>query len=547
MAMKATARQQDILRQIATIQRMERGKLSIIRQGPEGPYYNLQRWQEGRNVTEYVPRDQVPLVEENLEAYRDFEAIDRRVCATGHRGHPRGAQGRGQKKTPDPKILLAREAEIQALIAAFGSSAPSGSRVAELETLVRTAVFRPANELVGWLLQQAADRVDAAYQPKPGEKRKGRCPLEVQGMFGRFTLQRDYYHHPGKRRGHAPADAALGLEGSHTPALARLICLEGAEESSYRKASAHLREVGGIEVGERRIQRVVGRVGEAAADWQKRESLPQPCDATVLYISADATGVPMRRELLKGRKGKAPDGIARTRMAMLGCVFTQHTRDDQGRPLRDHESSSYLAGFQSPSDFGIGLRREAIRRGLGSAGQTVLLIDGAPGLEKLGRDYFPEAIQIVDFYHAMEHLGQLIEILLAKDDARRVRRLHHWKKLLLADGLERIIARARKEAAACGKLQAVESALGYFLNNLERMRYGTFRNLGFFIGSGVIEAGCRSLVGQRCKQSGMFWSEPGAQSILALRCIHASRRLNSFWKDRLNARAALNDRLPLVA
>ena len=124
-------------------------------------------------------------------------------------------------------------------------------------------------------------------------------------MFGSFRLVRDYYYHPGKKHGHFPADAALGLEGSHTPALARLICLEGADESSYRNACEHLREVGGITVGERQIQRLVGRVGPDASDWQKRQSAPQPCEVPVLYVSADATGVPMRRELLKESRGKA--------------------------------------------------------------------------------------------------------------------------------------------------------------------------------------------------------------------------------------------------
>jgi hypothetical protein len=425
---------------------------------------------------------------------------------------------------------------------------PVGTHVAELEPLLRTAIFKPANELIGQVLQQAADRVDAAYQPKPGQRRMARESLLVHCMFGSFTLQRDYYYHPGKKSGHFPADAALGLEGHDSPALARLICLEGADESSYHKASTHLLEVGGIEVDERRIQRVVQRVGEDASEWQKRESLPQPCDARVLYISADATGVPMRREELEDRKGKGPDGIAKTRMATLGCVFTQHKEDEQGLPMRDHESSTYLSGFESPSDFGIGLRREAIRRGLFTAREIVFLVDGAPGLEKLGRDYFPSATQIVDCYHAMEHLQQVIDLLLGKDHPSLVkRRRHHWKKLLLADGVERIIAQARRESLGRGKAPEVEAALGYFLNNLERMRYGTFRAKGYFIGSGVIEAGCRSVIGQRCKQSGMFWSVLGAQDILALRCIHASRRSDWFWKDRLNAHAAKNDRLPFAA
>jgi hypothetical protein len=89
--------------------------------------------------------------------------------------------------------------------------------------------------------------------------------------------------------------------------------------------------------------------------------------------------------------------------------------------------------------------------------------------------------------------------------------------------------------------------LAYFVNNIQRMQYGTFRAQGFFIGSGVIEAGCKTVIGARCKQSGMFWGKPGAENILALRCIHSSRRLNEFWKYRLNHHAARNDALPLAA
>lgn len=431
---------------------------------------------------------------------------------------------------------------------AFGNKTPNGTAVAELEGLLRTALFKPANELMGWLLQQAVDRIDGSYVPKPGEQRKGREPLTVQCIFGTFSLMRRYYHHPGKKSGHFPSDAALGLEGGYTPALARLICLEGAEEGSFLEASKHLQEVGGIPVSERQIQRVVSRVGTSAITWQRRESSPGPCDAKILYISADATGLPMRLEELEGRKGKASDGKAKTRMAMLGCVFTQTTEDQEGRPLRDHESTTYLSGFQSPSDFGIGLRREAIRRGLGSAKEVVLLIDGASGLEKLGRDYFPDATQIVDFYHALEHMETLMEALQGKEeDAWKKRRRHHWKKLLRHDGVERIIKQARKEALERNRTEEVEAALGYFVNNIARMQYGTFCAKKYFIGSGVIEAGCRTVIGKRCKQSGMFWSEPGADKILAFRCIYASRRLDSFWKHRFNSRAAENDPLPLAA
>ena len=423
----------------------------------------------------------------------------------------------------------------------------SGQSVAQLEVLVRTAVFKSANALVGWLLQQAADRADAAYQPKAGQTRKGRETIGVQGIFGRFQLERDYYYHAGKKQGHHPADAALGLEVGYTPALAKLICLEGADEPTYLKAERHLEQTGGITVSARQIQRVVQRVGSQAQQWQERERTPGACDAPVLYVSADGTGVPMAAAELKGRRGKQADGTAKTRQVYLGCVFTQHRTDEEGHPVRDHESTTYVSSFQSIDDFGPLLRREAIGRGMGSAGQVVLLIDGAVGLENMGRLCFKDSVQIVDFYHAMEHAGQVLEAWLGKSHPDYPKQLRRWAKRLLKDKVEALIKETRQHGAGQPQEAAMEQALGYFVRNVSRMQYGTFRASGWFIGSGVVEAGCKTVIGGRCKQSGMFWSKTGAENILALRCLHSSRRLEDFWKHRLNQHAARNDTLSLAA
>lgn len=421
----------------------------------------------------------------------------------------------------------------------------------ELEGLVRTAIFKPANALVGHLLQSAADRIDAAYQPKPGQVRKGRVACQIQGLFGCFPLERDYYYHAGKQEGHYPADAALGLEVGYTPALSRILCLEGADEASYQKAELHLRETGGIAVSARQIQRVLQRVGQAAQEWQMREVQPDQCvrcDAPVFYVSADGTGIPMRAEELAGRSGKQADGKARTRQVYLGCVFTQHRLDEEGNPVRDWDSTTYVSSLDSIDHFGPMLRQEALRRGLGTAVKVVLLIDGAEGLAHMGTLCFKDAIQIVDFFHALEHAGELLRALLgSKDHPDYQTRLHRWAEGLLDDQVQNLIAQTRQEAAGLDRTQPVEEQLGYFVNNVARMQYGTFRKQGLFIGSGVIEAGCKSVIGTRCKQSGMFWGAPGAEHVLAFRCIHASHRIDQFWKHRLDQHASRNDVLDLAA
>lgn len=419
--------------------------------------------------------------------------------------------------------------------------------MAQLEILIRTAVFKSANELVGWVLQQAAERVDAAYQPKAGQGGKGRETIRVQGIFGCFELRRDYYYHEGKKEGHYPADAALGLEVGYTPALAKLLCLEGADESTYLKAERHLEQTGGITVSARQIQRVVQRVGSHAQRWQERPAQPGSCAAPIMYVSADGTGVPMVREELKGRRGKQSDGTAKTRQVYLGCVFTQHKVDGKGHPIRDWESTTYVSSFKSIDEFGPCLRQEALRRGRATVGKVVVLIDGAAGLENMGKQNFKDCVQIVDFYHAMEHAGKVLEALIGKTHPDYKKRQRRWAKRLLKDKVQALIDQARQECAGQPQVQAVEEALGYFVRNVSRMQYGTFRAAGYFIGSGVVEAGCKTVIGGRCKHSGMFWSEAGAENILALRCLHSSRRLDEFWKHRLNSHAARDDCLPLAA
>lgn len=429
----------------------------------------------------------------------------------------------------------------------IGQFAAGQVDAAALEGLLRAAVFKPAAEVVRHLFQERADSIDAAYQPRPGWHRKGRQALQVQCLFGSFELERDYYYHPKEGRGHCPADAALALEGSYTPALARLVCLESMDEPSFEKAEKHLKETGGIDAPARQLQRFVQEIGPAAQAWQGRQVPPEACDAPVLYVSGDGTGVPMRTEELAGRKGKQEDGSSKTRQAYLGCVFTQHQRDEKGRPIRDHNSTSYIATFGSVEELGLLLRWEARRRGSGTAKEIVLLIDGALGLERHGEINFPGGRQIVDFYHAVQHLKTLAEALLGKDHPQIKTRCSRWTKLLLKDRVQKIIDAAQTQSLGRPNQQAVAKALHYFQHNVERMQYGTFRKRGYFIGSGVVEAGCKTVIGARCKQSGMFWSEAGAENILALRCIDRSRQSDAFWKSRANYHAGRNDSLALAA
>jgi hypothetical protein len=467
--------QSQLLAQIAQIRLMERGKLSTYsfpeRSAASGRYYKLQCWEKGKNCTRYIPPEQVPLLREALEGQAQFQELTQQDAQLVI------AQTREQltsvlkKKDLAPEIFLAQDQEIQPLITRFQGQDPRGTAVQELEVLVRPALFKPAHALGGSLLPAAADRVDAADQPKLGEQRKGREKRQVQGWFGVSELERDYDHHAGKQAGHYPADAARGLEGGSTPALARWMGLEGADDSSDQKAENHWLETGGIPVSARQIQRVVPRVGVAAQAWQEREAQPGGSAVPLLSISGEATGLPMRKEELVGRLGKQEDGGAKTRRAYLGCVFTQHKRDEEGPPVRDDESTPSVSSFAPLDEFGPCLRPEALRRGLALALQVVLLIDGATGLANMGRLCFASAIQIVDFSHALEHAGQVLAAWLgSKDHPDDKIRLGGWARQLRADKVEKLIAQARQECWGKSQADAVEKELGYFVNHVDRMQ-----------------------------------------------------------------------------
>ena len=136
---------------------------------------------------------------------------------------------------------------------------------------------------------------------------------------------------------------------------------------------------------------------------------------------------------------------------------------------------------------------------------------------------------------------------MAKNIRTSRNNLGRWKRWLLQDRVQAIIGFAKRQRLGRSKKKKVAQALHYFEHNVDRMQYGTYRQLGYFIGSGVVEAGCKTIIGSRCKQSGMFWSRPGAEGVLALRCIRASRQWDNFWKKRANEHAARNDTLAFGA
>lgn len=391
-------------------------------------------------------------------------------------------------------------------------------------------------------MQALVDQFDASFQPGPNQRWVERRHLEITGLFGSLHIHRDYYAQ--EQRGHCPADAALALEGCYTPAMARMM-YRSAAKNSYAEASQDLFEYAGVKVCDRQIQRLVQEVAPAVGPWLK--TLPVQASVGLMYVSGDGTGVPMRKEFLSGRKGKQPDGSAKTREAKLGCVFLQTKVDEGGHPIRQEDSTSYIGSFEGAAEFGLLLRQEAQRRGMAYASKIIFIGDGAAWIWELTRVNFPAAILILDFYHALQHLHGLIDAVWGKETAEGKKHRKLWKGWLLKDKAGKVVEQAKAQLERSLDTEKAQKEIGYLENNLERMTYGTFRKAGYFIGSGVVEAGCKTVIGKRMKSSGMFWSEEGGQGMLDLRCAFLSDRLDPFCQARGADHAARNDSLRFAA
>ena len=419
---------------------------------------------------------------------------------------------------------------------------PAQQQLLGFERTFRQLIFQSAGKLLQPVIQTLVDQFDASFQPSPKQRFVERRHLEITGLFGSMHIYRDYYC--DDQRGHCPADAALALEGSYTPALSRMT-YRAAAKNSYAEASADLFEYAGVTLCDRQIQRLIQEVAPAVGPWL--QTVQEEAQSALMYVCGDGTGVPMRKEELEGRRGKQPDGSAKTREAKLGCVFLQTEVDENGHPVRKEDSTSYIGSFEGAAAFGLLLRQEAQRRGAAKATQIIFIGDGAAWIWELARINFPGAILILDFYHALQHVHGLVDAIWGKESTEGKKRIKCWKGWLFTDKAEQIVKHANEMIASALDTDKAQKEIGYLQNNLKRMTYGTFRQSGYFIGSGVVEAGCKTVIGKRMKCSGMFWSEEGGQGMLDLRCAFLSRRLDPFCQARAADHAARNDVLKLAA
>ncbi len=369
-------------------------------------------------------------------------------------------------------------------------------------------------------------------------------------MLGPARCERAYYACGRCGHGRCPWDQTVGLTPrAFTPATERLVTLAGTLGDSFEEAAERvLPEMAGLKVSEATVQRATEAVGDRLAE-QRRQGrtfgFPHPWqwhqDAhgrTCAYISLDLTGV---------RQQAAGGGAAEGRMPYVAMVYNPVPELPAGNPYRPGPKAAmqarYLSGLYDLGELGLQLRKQAGQVGMDHAEVWIGLTDGGRGLEEFVRRNFPrEPVLILDFWHVADHLTELGKALEPKDDERRQELVRDWCHVLKHEGGAALVALLGELALPrrAGVRRKYGEVLGYLRNNVHRMDYPRYRANGWSIGSGAVESGCKSVVGQRLKQAGMRWREYGTDGMCHLRALFKSEpsQWQAFWQHSRSSQAA---------
>lgn len=319
-------------------------------------------------------------------------------------------------------------------------------------------------------------------------------------LAGRIEVERGYYHCSDCGTGHLPWDAEQGLSGrQYTPGVKALVA-EVAAQLSYAETVELVERATGLQIEESGAELIVEEVGGRAREAEQREleralageiEVQEPPDR--LYVGIDGT-----HAHIDGAWHEVKNAV----------VY-----EEQGE-------KRYVSAQEPAQCFGDRVYAAAARAGAEQAGEVVVIGDGAEWIWNLAAMHFPDAVQIVDFWHACEHLWEVANAHYGEGTAQARRWAERHKRRLLQHGPAPLLrALHRMEPSDEQAAEAIRLVRGYFTAHSQRMRYPQFRGAGLAIGSGPVEAACKVIVGQRLKRAGMRWSHEGADHVLALRCL----------------------------
>ena len=414
-----------------------------------------------------------------------------------------------------------------------------------IEMAVRSAMHQAGAAALTELLQFAAPAADQRSIPCSCGHQAHYRELRSKPVLtavGKVEVSRPYYLCAHCHSGQFPADVELDIKNTDfSPGVRRMQAVLG-QDAPFDHGRQQMKLLADLEVTTKAVERTAEAIGEDIAareqdQIQRAMQLDLPIvvgePIPILYTEIDGTGVPVVKKETVGRPGKTEGQPAHTREAKLGCVFTQTKWDKEGYAIRDPDSTTYVGAIETAEEFGKRIYLEAWKRGWSRTEKKVVLGDGAEWIWNIADQHFPGAIQIVDLYHARQHLWELARKLYPNQEAEQRRWMMIHQDMLDEGRIENLVHSLRSIDSSSPELaEKIRKEAAYFENNAKRMCYPEFRRQHLFVGSGVIEAGCKTVIGYRCKQSGMFWTVRGANAILALRCCQSNGRFEDYWEER---------------
>ena len=407
--------------------------------------------------------------------------------------------------------------------------------IGEIEMALRESLLKTGNSALQCFLENADRKIEAEIECACGGKLKyqRRRKATIWSVFAKVSYKRAYYAGCVCGKGNAPVDQRYGIEpGKVTSGLARLVSLCGIKEA-FDGSRKSLKEFLLFEVSENTVRAETQKMGELQrqADAElvqetqsetslhtcpvgKREQSQDPAPE-VLYGSIDAAKVRIEP---RDEHEKAVEDREKWRDLKVGCWYEgeivppsrQSTRQKDkaqraGVVLRA-KNQKYFCGIDVAEQFGKLFWATGCAIGADRARILVFICDGAVWIWNLIAHYYPNSIQIVDWYHAADRLKRISKETFADPDERQL-----WREKVTEDLWE---GRVELVIEACQALSLksdlARQSLAYYGDNIERMRYAQFRAAGYFIGSGIVESGCKQIVTQRLKISGAQWNVDGA-------------------------------------
>lgn len=403
--------------------------------------------------------------------------------------------------------------------------------IEEMEVSCRSGLRRISTRLMQTLIEKSDKGYQGTSIPCSCGKRAhfvGYRTKTVQTLLGDITFARAYYHCTSCTEGICPADDALGVSRRQiSKALERSICRLATVES-FECAAEDIYELTGASVSAKTAQVVAEGVGEKILSQMRKEAgeavegkveIKAQEHPDVLCIAMDGKMIP----LTSGQHRELKVAAVYDFMPAKGGKGSH-----DGELIAGH--TSYLGQFAEPDVFGESVWAEASRRGGEAAREVVILGDGAHWIWNQAQNHWPEAVQILDFWHVSDHLWELGSALYG-DATKKTKTFVSYKLDQIKAGKVTMVIKALSKLKVSGdeKIEKLRQTIGYLRTNRHRMKYPTYRNKGYHIGSGVVESACKQF-GARLDQAGMRWTERGAGAIATLRAVRLSGRWDEYWQ-----------------